>query len=105
MKASNCHAGEPQPLLECFQVVTGVCDDHQSSPPPKVPEFELAAHLAVFNLQQLVVARRHAAVLHEPLGTDRWSLRNHKEKKTENQTESRGFKRTAMLVQLDMSLL
>lgn len=35
VKASNCHAGEPQPLLERFQVVTGVCDDHQSSPPPK----------------------------------------------------------------------
>lgn len=32
-----------------------------------VPEFELAAHLPVFDLYELVVAGRHAAVLHKPL--------------------------------------
>lgn len=32
-----------------------------------VPEFELAAHLSVFDLQELVEAGRRAAVLHKPL--------------------------------------
>lgn len=32
-----------------------------------VPEFELAAYLPVFNLDELIVAGSHAAVLHKPL--------------------------------------
>lgn len=36
-----------------------------------VPEFELAAHLSVFYLHELVVAGRHAAVLHESLQAER----------------------------------
>lgn len=34
-----------------------------------VPEFELAAHLPVFNLDELIVAGCHAAILHKPLQT------------------------------------
>ena len=36
-----------------------------------VPEFELAAHLSVLSLDQLVIAGRHSAVLHIPL----WEVR------------------------------
>lgn len=32
-----------------------------------VPEFELAAYLPVFNLDELIVAGGHTAVLHKPL--------------------------------------
>lgn len=32
-----------------------------------VPEFELAAHLSVLDLYELIVAGWHAAVLHKPL--------------------------------------
>lgn len=46
------------------------------------PEFELAAHLPVFNLDELIVAGRHAAVLHKPLeaevGVERQSGEKHK---------------------------
>lgn len=36
-----------------------------------VPEFELAAHLSVFNLYELIVAGWHTAVLHKPLEAKR----------------------------------
>lgn len=32
-----------------------------------LPEFELAAHLSMFNLYELIVAGRHTAVLNKPL--------------------------------------
>lgn len=34
---------------------------------PAVPEFELAAHLSMFDLDELIVAGCHATVLHKPL--------------------------------------
>lgn len=34
---------------------------------PAVPEFELAAHLSMFDLDELIVAGSHATVLHKPL--------------------------------------
>ena len=36
-----------------------------------VPEFELAAHLSMFDLYELVIAGRHTAALHEPLEAKR----------------------------------
>lgn len=35
--------------------------------PSALPEFELAAHLSMFNLYELIIAGGHTAVLHKPL--------------------------------------
>lgn len=44
------------------------------------PELELAAHLPVFNLDELIVAGGHAAVLHKPLEAQVRLKQRHKQR-------------------------
>lgn len=50
-----------------FGVCPCVCGQRRRAFALAVPEFELAAHLSVLYLDELVVAGRRAAVLHKPL--------------------------------------